>query len=153
LGSFDLLFYCQTYLNGITHKTDSLNRIQHKLKPILDVFIQDKTPHTLCHNDLVPDNCFANAQGSLFIDWEYAQTNNPWFDLAAIIYYCHLNSDQIGLLLTAYQHEQIDHSNTSMLIASQCAVLWCDILWHINRSGHSGLNQKLEQLQSIAVQF
>lgn len=37
-----------------------------------------------CHNDLVRDNILATAQGPMFIDFEYAQYNDRYFDLAAL---------------------------------------------------------------------
>ncbi|MCO7189205.1 MULTISPECIES: choline kinase family protein [unclassified Pseudoalteromonas] len=37
-----------------------------------------------CHNDLVRDNILATAQGPVFIDFEYAQYNDRYFDLAAL---------------------------------------------------------------------
>ncbi|KNC66764.1 phosphotransferase [Pseudoalteromonas ardens] len=37
-----------------------------------------------CHNDLVKDNMLVTAQGPVFIDFEYAQYNDRYFDLAAL---------------------------------------------------------------------
>ncbi len=37
-----------------------------------------------CHNDLVKDNIIVNASGMYLIDFEYAQTNDVYFDLAAL---------------------------------------------------------------------
>ncbi|MCG7534469.1 phosphotransferase [Pseudoalteromonas sp. OOF1S-7] len=37
-----------------------------------------------CHNDLVKDNILVTAQGPVFIDFEYAQYNDRYFDLAAL---------------------------------------------------------------------
>lgn len=42
-------------------------------------------PLVACHNDLVPENILATAQGLTLIDWEYSGMNDPAWDLAS---YC-----------------------------------------------------------------
>lgn len=37
-----------------------------------------------CHNDLVKENIVVNPQGGYLIDFEYAKTNDVYFDLAAL---------------------------------------------------------------------
>ena len=44
------------------------------------------TRSALCHNDLVAENVLETADGGLvLIDWEYAGTGDPWFDLAVVV--------------------------------------------------------------------
>ncbi|WP_171045621.1 phosphotransferase [Pseudoalteromonas rubra] len=52
-----------------------------QLRSQLDLFEADTC---FCHNDLVRDNILATAQGPVFIDFEYAQYNDRYFDLAAL---------------------------------------------------------------------
>jgi thiamine kinase-like enzyme len=60
-------------------------------------------PHNLCccHNDLVVANII-NAPAVLFLDWEYACDNDPFFDLATIAAHHKLASEQSDYLLDAY---------------------------------------------------
>ena len=54
-----------------------------------------------CHNDLVVENIIA-APDVMFLDWEYACDNDPFFDLATIVAHHELSGRQAELLLDAY---------------------------------------------------
>ena len=54
-----------------------------------------------CHNDLVAANIIA-APDVIFLDWEYACDNDPFFDLATIVAHHELSNRQAELLLDAY---------------------------------------------------
>lgn len=54
-----------------------------------------------CHNDLVVEN-FVATPDLMFLDWEYACDNDPFFDLATIIEHHQLHDDQVSCLLTSY---------------------------------------------------
>jgi thiamine kinase-like enzyme len=60
-------------------------------------------PHNLCvcHNDLVAANILS-AESILFLDWEYACDNDPFFDLATIVEHHALDDDLAMRLLDAY---------------------------------------------------
>lgn len=64
--------------------------------------IFSKTPMTLCHNDLVKDNLLFKFNDVIFIDWEYAAMNNPYFDLASFISENNLSAEQEEFFLTKY---------------------------------------------------
>ncbi|WP_171045298.1 choline kinase family protein [Pseudoalteromonas rubra] len=55
-----------------------------------------------CHNDLVRDNILATAQGPVFIDFEYAQYNDRYFDLAALCASFSLTVHQGNAMLNQY---------------------------------------------------
>lgn len=55
-----------------------------------------------CHNDLVRDNIVVNASGMYLIDFEYAQTNDVYFDLAALCVSFNLDGQSEGELLDNY---------------------------------------------------
>ncbi len=60
-------------------------------------------PHHLCccHNDLVAENIVA-APELMFLDWEYACDNDPFFDMATIVEHHELDDAQVTELLEAY---------------------------------------------------
>ncbi len=62
-----------------------------------------RLPHNLCccHNDLVAENIIATP-GLMFLDWEYACDNDPFFDLATVVEHHELDDGQVTRLLNAY---------------------------------------------------
>jgi len=59
--------------------------------------------HGFCHNDLVKENIVVNPQGVYLIDFEYAQKNDVYFDLAALAVSFNLDSATKHALLKSYQ--------------------------------------------------
>jgi thiamine kinase-like enzyme len=62
-----------------------------------------RLPHNLCccHNDLVAENLIASPN-LMFLDWEYACDNDPFFDLATIVEHHQLDDAQSLRLLNVY---------------------------------------------------
>ncbi len=54
-----------------------------------------------CHNDLVAANLITTPD-LMFLDWEYACDNDPFFDLATIVEHHQLTDAQVKRLLDAY---------------------------------------------------
>jgi len=54
-----------------------------------------------CHNDLVAENLITTPD-LMFLDWEYACDNDPFFDLATIVEHHELSEPQVEVLLNAY---------------------------------------------------
>ena len=54
-----------------------------------------------CHNDLVAGNLITTPE-LLFLDWEYACDNDPFFDLATVVEHHELSDAQAMCLLNAY---------------------------------------------------
>lgn len=55
----------------------------------------------VCHNDLVAENMIATPE-LVFIDWEYACDNDPFFDLATVVEHHQLSDAEADLLLDVY---------------------------------------------------
>ncbi len=145
--SFDVFLWSERYLGS---GNGELLAAQEAVEPILAEFHTHPSPLCVSHNDLVAENCFVSDGSALFIDWEFAQLNKPWFDLAALSIYLNLNARQSTLLLEAYQAS--DHTaEQSIYIAAQCAVLWLDVLWYQqNFSGtHPLQEQKLRRIDRL----
>lgn len=90
----ELLYYQQSDI----YKHHQL-QIEHALKSIA------KMPYSegFCHNDLVKDNIIVNTSGMYLIDFEYAQTNDIYFDLAALAVSFNLNEQSREALLNSYK--------------------------------------------------
>ena len=160
IGQFDLLEFCKTYLKQIDASDTLSQQIYTQLLPVLTIFTQDNTPYCICHNDLVTANCFvvgdAQKQKALFIDWEYAQLHNPWFDLTAIIYYFELSADEAQFFLNQYRNGWASKFGTPIEVAAQISLLWGDMLWHLARGGWSAwpnLEKKLADLRQLALKL
>ena len=55
----------------------------------------------LCHNDLVVGNIVDSGE-PMFLDWEYACDNDPFFDLATVVAHHAMDEWQVDSLLSAY---------------------------------------------------
>jgi len=132
VGMFDLPEFCNQHLKTCGTRARDIH--QKMIAPIND-FMSDTTPMSFCHNDLVPGNCFVIDEQVQFIDWEYAQLHNPWFDLAAIIYYLQLSDKQAATFLDDYEAGWSVFVGTSIFYTSQLCLLWGDMLWHLAKFG------------------
>ncbi len=141
--------YDEYLFNG----SKTLQQQHAALLPKLREFIEDLTPQVFCHGDLVNENCLSTDNGKIaqFVDWEYAARYNPWFDLAAVILYRELDTNQAKEFLRQYNNWQVK-INDRIFITSQIAVLWCDLLWHINHYGadyEQQYSHRFEQLNQL----
>lgn len=80
-------------------------RVVHRCKRIIEARRVPQKP-SCCHNDLVAENLLtphcAQRSKLLFLDWEFACDNTPYFDLATVIEHHELDSAQVTCLLDAY---------------------------------------------------
>ncbi|KAF7772272.1 hypothetical protein PCIT_a2314 [Pseudoalteromonas citrea] len=105
-----------------------------------------------CHNDLVFDNLLNTEHGAKIIDFEYAQYNDVYFDLAALS--CSFNLDtqeQCALLKTYYIHRHLPlpHYANNKLLAYQVVYLLLSIEWYQSRGAHSYASPLIARLQSL----
>ncbi len=68
-----------------------------------EVIASMRLPRNLCccHNDLVAENLITTPD-LMFLDWEYACDNDPFFDLATVVEHHQLSAEQMTRLLDAY---------------------------------------------------
>ncbi|WP_404342600.1 phosphotransferase [Pseudoalteromonas mariniglutinosa] len=101
-----------------------------------------------CHNDLVRENIIVNAQGMFLIDFEYAKSNDVYFDLAALAVSFQLTDDKKHTLLNQYRDllpaEQSFHYSVKKLLAYQLVFLLLCICWYEQR----GVSEKVIPLQA-----
>ncbi|MEQ8207118.1 MAG: phosphotransferase, partial [Woeseia sp.] len=101
-----------------------------------------------CHNDLVAENIVDNGALKL-IDFEYARDNDPYFDLASIINWHNLSSEQAELLLLAYCEVDVDESRERLNEQRRIfdAVQW---LWLSLQQQRNPDQWQAEQLAEVA---
>jgi thiamine kinase-like enzyme len=93
-------------LKHLAQTLQKLHSISIDAKPIelqTDTTIVDNYPkeYVLCHNDLNPQNIFFSDDVK-FIDWEYAEVNDRYFDLACVCMEFNLSSEMQEVWLEAY---------------------------------------------------
>ena len=95
--SFDSIIAAKRYVAKIDNADSAL--VKHCTRVIETM----RQPHNLCccHNDLVAGNIIT-APDMMFLDWEYACDNDPFFDLATIVEHHELSEDVSARLLDAY---------------------------------------------------
>lgn len=86
---------------------------------------------SLCHNDLLPENLISSAEGGLLaIDWEYAATGDPFYDLAVIAQGHGLDEDQQEQLLTAYLQRDASAPDQQRLYHWRVIYAYLSLLWY-----------------------
>ena len=65
----------------------------------------DNTKIVFSHNDLNKSNLLIN-NNIIFLDWEYASFNHPYFDIATIVSSLELNEDEINILWGSYSNNK-----------------------------------------------
>ena len=131
LGLFDMAKFCEQY---VTSAGEWGTREHANLTPIINTF-QGQQNGVFCHNDLVAANIFIHNKNAVFIDWEYAQINNPFFDLAAVVFYLQLHDQQRDFFLKSYFERPASAQDLSNLETSTAVLLWGDVLWHLHTFG------------------
>jgi len=97
------------------------------------------TPPALCHNDLVAENMIeTEGQGLQLIDWEYAGTGDPWFDLAVVVRHHELGASPAQVFLEAYLQRAATTEDRERL-SLQCRFYGHLLqLWNLRVGGHCG---------------
>ena len=95
--SFDAGVAAQRYIERVTGLDDDV------VKKCTDIIVRMRLPQNLCccHNDLVAENLITTPE-LMFLDWEYACDNDPFFDLATVVEHHELSDKQVTKLLDAY---------------------------------------------------
>lgn len=95
--SFDSNVAARRYVAKIEHPDVAL--VRHCMRVVETM----RQPHNLCccHNDLVAANIITTP-GVMFLDWEYACDNDPFFDIATIVAHHDLPPERASYLLDAY---------------------------------------------------
>ena len=109
-----------------------------------------------CHNDLVKENIIVNNSGMFLIDFEYAKSNDVYFDLAALVVSFQLNTEQQQALLEQYRTLVSAHHEFTLslnkLAAFQGLFLLLCICWYEQRGAMDKVAPLLVQLHHFIKQ-
>ena len=153
LGSVNFVDIHQRYLANADREVMTVHQ---QLLPAMELFFSDSNSLCCCHNDLVTENYMEQNAQPVFIDWEYAQLNNPWFDIASVFYYFKLDHQAQVRFMQTYNEELVEQLQQPIYAAALCTVLWTNILWHLDKgkaTEWSRLQEKLDQLRVYANQL
>ena len=99
------------------------------LAEALERLQQSPAELALCHNDLLAANRLCCGGKLLALDWEYAASGDPLFDLAAVIEGDRLTEEEAGVLHQAWLDRDPDREEQDRL-ADQRVVYRClSALW------------------------
>lgn len=127
--SFDSIVAAKRYVARIDNSDTAL--VTHCTRVIESM----RQPHNLCccHNDLVAANMITVPE-MMFLDWEYACDNDPFFDLATIVEHHELGEEIAFRLLDAYFDGNGERWRRKLLEQQELylALYW---LWLASRPG------------------
>ena len=133
----DLLQRIRRYEHYLTRHFKEVSRtltpFAKKLEKYLEIVNSDKTPATLCHNDLNPSNRIFYKSSLWALDWEYASSGNPWFDIAVAFCTDKLANDTLKKeFLISYLGEENNFDEPMEKIRLYSIVYtYLEILWNV----------------------
>ncbi|MCF2856936.1 phosphotransferase [Pseudoalteromonas sp. SMS1] len=85
-----------------------LLKLESLAKHLVSLLTKVERDICFCHNDLVKDNIIETANGPCVIDFEYAQNNDLYFDLAALCCSFSLSQPEKRALIKQYYETRSD---------------------------------------------
>jgi fructosamine-3-kinase len=129
----DLYQHSENYWYKLSVTPKALEALRHVMWALLSQLELTRVQWGLCHHDLNRENLIFSQAGPVFIDWEYAAINHPYFDLATLK--LHLTSEEYSFVLQGYTGlpEQVYSSNEKLDLALLtkycCVVCYLEALW------------------------
>lgn len=134
-------YFSQLFLTK--HNNAALLQIAELREAIAPVFkrIASDPRRSMCHNDLVASNILlSNEHGLVALDWEYAASGSPYFDLATVCIELKLAKNERDHLLKSYGEK-----NGQALLADYCIVYhYLSILWFLYAQPERSTHIKIE---------
>lgn len=133
LPAFDLARHCDEYWHKVLHGDISVTAATRALfdrcRALLDSVLLAHPEQVVCHNDLNPDNIFCRRDGFIFLDWEYACYNSPYFELATLAEFFHLSDAQTAQLSAHYWNNSRAQFHLTALQSFRVVVRFTEWLW------------------------
>ena len=100
----------------------------------------------LCHNDLQPENLIFGKDGVLYaIDWEYAASGDPFYDLAVISEEHQLQGSDLQRFLDTYLLRPATSADLQRLTHWRVIYIYLSLLWYaVQRCQRSAQDRALD---------
>lgn len=125
-----------------------------RVKHLERCLAEHPVPVVLCHNDPVAGNIVDSGALSL-IDWEYAGTGDPYFDLAAVVAYHELPESASDALLGSYFHGADSGQRARLALAAElydCLhLLWLDLVLARGKAEQVQIDRHRELIGRLGV--
>lgn len=147
LPVFDVVVHVNRYWQEITKLAEFdislLAEVRSQMALILTSVRCRQAESVLCHHDLNSSNVIFAPSGPIFIDWEYAAPNHPYFDLATL--QSQLATDDYHQVTKGYGVDELEsvRMNQYLCLVKYLEVLW----WAIIDAESASFRQSLQQLQ------
>lgn len=156
LPQFDLLEHCDQYWEKIHNSPECITTVSSDVftqcRALLINILATYPEQTLCHNDLNPDNILCRGDEFIFLDWEYACYNSPYFELATVAEFFNLTDTQTSQLSATYwqNHQPLQHQQA--LQSFRIVVRFIEWLWLILKQSDL-LTDSEQRLQKLLKNF
>jgi thiamine kinase-like enzyme len=126
---------------------DAVQRMLEEQAPPLD------RPPVLSHNDVNPTNLAYDGERLLFLDWDTAGPNDPYYDLAAIAVFLCMDEPTCLQLISAHDGAQVSDLPARFVYGRRLVAILCGTAFlHLARQvGHAGASaaETLEAVPSL----
>lgn len=132
VAGFDLLLHCDQYWQNIRELftvNEHTSELFEQCRAHLQQTLQQYPEQCLCHNDLNPDNILQQEDRFVFLDWEYACNNSPYFELATIVEFYALSDLQTRQFSSCYWQSINTEQHLTALQAFRVVVRFTEWLW------------------------
>jgi thiamine kinase-like enzyme len=133
LPAFDLQQHCDNYWQKIQQRERSTASLSAELfaqcRQFLTKTLSSYPEQVLCHNDLNADNILRRGDDFIFLDWEYACYNSPYFELATLVECFHLGDVEAQQLSEFYWSDEQQTFHLQALQAFRIVVRFTEWLW------------------------
>lgn len=123
---FDLVRHCHNYWRDVKNPTPEQHTLHNLCFDLLITTLEKYPQRCLCHNDFSGENVLKTATGFITLDWEYASSNHPYFDLATLTELGCLDAQQQLSLLTHYWGESTPERLTEL---KPFKIIVCYVQW------------------------
>lgn len=129
-------------INGQCDFIPVLKSLDEKVKIHIDRAEMLSDGRCLCHNDLLIDNLIAADDGKLYaIDWEYAATADPFYELAVIVEGHGFNSSQQQIVIAAYLDRAVSNEDWQRLFHWRIIYNYLTLLWYVVQFSKGAMTQ------------
>lgn len=129
---------------------ESLRTLQRRVQSSIVATRNCASSPALCHNDLLADNLLISESGRLYaIDWEYAASGDPFYDLAVIAEGYDLDSAQQSQLLQQYLAQPVNNEEMARLDNWRVIYRYLSILWYAVQASNTDVDAEKQKFTAV----